>query len=1136
MDSFLSTIHCKTNHIPDKPNNDDLFGESHKNIADSITKLIISQEEGHTIGIQGNWGTGKSTVVNIIKKNFKDDTNTKIVDFDTWSHEGDPLKRVFLYRLLENLRLWIDDDKTYSNLENQITGLKGSLTEPANKQGNFPVFWIITAISILFVPVALQSFFTQLNNLTLSKSNSSGLNFEFLFSTAFIVFFLFMVFSSVIRIRKNPGFIKMDLFKLFSITNPETITSNPCSIDFEKCFKDIIEKSCINQREKSESIKMKDEIHQDRKKIIFIIDNIDRVDTDFAKQIINTLQSFIDPDNTKINIFKNIWVIIPYDLEALLKIWNKNGNPSESSQAFFAKRIQSIFRVPLLINSKWKKFIFDKMKEAFPQNHLDDEIYAVIKIYQQFLNSSNLEPNPRDIIGFINQIGAYHILWEDKITLDEYAEFITKFFLPNRNSITMNSDNYVLLEDMIKNEQISKDKINHFLSLYYVMEQKDAYEYHFSRIILKTIESEDFETINNFYRINPLGFWSVFDDFDFNNILKNNSLTSICFVSKIFNSIDHTDEWNKKISTKIKNKLLDIKDWSFLDSEKLDNLDYLFSKLSEVELQRLFASFAKIEFISSRINDDTNIGETRNGLLKTWLDSLITFVNKDNYSLRNGKYNLVVPFIEKGLFELLTLLCSYKEDNKIFECLCTNIEETTITNEIVDRISSNKFYEESKDLFQVLQKLNIAVDWEKILVAIQKQLLESEPAAINVKSLLLLLLTIRNQLEFSKEFVQTISSSNRLLLLAHANISNNSVLSGLLFCMITFGNNQVLASGAIPAGIDQSIRIIREILTNPKNHVEVLNEFSSFQESFSRMDQLFVQLSNNDNSTTFLLSILEILLTKNMENPIITDVQFFTNWKTIKKCLQVENYLSLLSKFKSIQSIIAQKGFSILDLELYNDLIDIYKPNIDTDFLEKIQDYYSVINTEQWLDFFENKNPIIDFLQRMTNEISPIKLNIPFTQAIEQNLLNFVSSEKIPEKIIENWDSIKQSFPDVPTLIVSLKKVFRVMLSLGKPMSESFYNWLGKELLVEEIISSDEKIIEFFEKIIKEENLPGIRWINDIFDKFPKILHNFSAKNEILAFKTFCFYMFENSTSDTIKSITSKIISSCRWKKPKTVS
>ena len=1135
MDSFKSTIHCKTTHIPDKPNSDDLFGESHKNIADSITKLIITQKEGHTIGIQGSWGTGKSTVINIIKKNFIDDENTKIVDFDSWSHEGDPLKRVFLYRLFEKIESWIMDPDDKQFLLNEIQGLKGPITSNNTSQPSKPWFWILTAISILFVPIAFQSILGQLNNLSLSQNNSNGINIEFISGLFFLIFFLVMIIVSTIKIKKNKEIIKIDLSRFFPESSVETITTNPCSIDFEKCFKDIIKMACGSQSENGKTTKNQDVISQNQKKIIFIVDNIDRVDTDVAKQIINTLQSFIDPDNTQTNVYKNIWVIIPYDLEALLKIWNKNGTNEGFSQAFFSKRIQSIFRVPLLINSKWKKFFFDKMKEAFTENHLDDEFYTVINIYQQFLNSSNLEPNPRDIIGFINQIGAYHILWEDTIPLDEYAEFITKFFLSNPKTTTINkSENYAVLEGLINDDQISKEKINHFLSLYYAMEQKDAYEYHFSRKILRTIESEDSETINNFYRINPLGFWNSFDEFDFNNIIiKDNSIASICFVSRVFNSIDHEDKWNKKISNKLINVLLNIRDWSSLTTKKVEDLDYIISKFSEGELQRLFAGFTKIDFIKSRINEDADPSEIRNGLLRTWLDTLIFFISKSDYSLKSGKYCAFVPFSEKGFFEFLTLLCDYIEEKEIFKCLFTKLEVTTITNEIVDRISYNKFYEENRNLFQVLQKLNITVDWEKILIAIQKQMLEAEPTVINVKPLLLFLFSVRNQLEISKEIVQTISSSNRLLLLAHINISNNSVLSSLLFGMIIFGNNQVFTSGVIPPGTDQSIRIIKDILSNPKNHAEILNEFSSFQEAFSTLDLLFNQLSKNDNSFIFLLSILEILLTRNMESPKITDVQFFDNWRTIKKSLQVENYRSLLSKFKSIQSVISKNGFTPNDLELYNDLVDLFKPNLDSEFIVKIQEYYSSIQTEQWLDFFETKNPIVDFLQRMSEEISPIQLSFPFTSAVEKILLLYVASDKLPEKVFANWESIKKSYPDRSTLIVSLKTIFKEMINQGKPMSESFYKWIGKEFLDTEILKSDEQIVTFFTKIIKDENIPGINWMSIIFHTYPKLLNYFSIKNEIRVFKRLCFYTIEKSENVTFTMILNSIISYCRWGKPK---
>lgn len=49
--------------------NEDLFEDkTHQRISDNLNKIIEQSPKGITIGLEGSWGSGKSTVINILKK------------------------------------------------------------------------------------------------------------------------------------------------------------------------------------------------------------------------------------------------------------------------------------------------------------------------------------------------------------------------------------------------------------------------------------------------------------------------------------------------------------------------------------------------------------------------------------------------------------------------------------------------------------------------------------------------------------------------------------------------------------------------------------------------------------------------------------------------------------------------------------------------------------------------------------------------------------------------------------------------------------------------------------------------------------------------------------------------------------
>ena len=90
---------CTTHLLPDHPAQTDAFG-SHDRVASGIADLVSSGDGGKSIALTGSWGSGKSTVVELLKLK---DSPTKIFVFNAWTHEGDPLRRTFLEQLINFL-------------------------------------------------------------------------------------------------------------------------------------------------------------------------------------------------------------------------------------------------------------------------------------------------------------------------------------------------------------------------------------------------------------------------------------------------------------------------------------------------------------------------------------------------------------------------------------------------------------------------------------------------------------------------------------------------------------------------------------------------------------------------------------------------------------------------------------------------------------------------------------------------------------------------------------------------------------------------------------------------------------------------------------------------------------------------
>lgn len=108
-----------TNYLKSKNGNKDLFvikdlslfekeydenldSFHHKAYAETLVKLIESNEPPLSIGLFGPWGTGKSTILNIVNSLIKN-KDFLCVYFNAWKYAGDSFRRQFLLNVIEKL-------------------------------------------------------------------------------------------------------------------------------------------------------------------------------------------------------------------------------------------------------------------------------------------------------------------------------------------------------------------------------------------------------------------------------------------------------------------------------------------------------------------------------------------------------------------------------------------------------------------------------------------------------------------------------------------------------------------------------------------------------------------------------------------------------------------------------------------------------------------------------------------------------------------------------------------------------------------------------------------------------------------------------------------------------------------------
>ena len=116
-----------------------------------------------------------------------------------------------------------------------------------------------------------------------------------------------------------------------------TQTPDPTSVEFESIFRDLLDEA----------------LEPENRKLLIVVDNLDRVEPSDALSIWSTLQTFLGhTDYQRPDWIDRLWVLIPYDHNAILRLWDGSGSnatkPANSSLAtsFLDKTFQLRFRAP----------------------------------------------------------------------------------------------------------------------------------------------------------------------------------------------------------------------------------------------------------------------------------------------------------------------------------------------------------------------------------------------------------------------------------------------------------------------------------------------------------------------------------------------------------------------------------------------------------------------------------------------------------------------------------------------------------------------------------------------------------------------------------------------------------------------
>lgn len=342
----------KTLYIEDDVLNDleqDTFG--HKHIANAIVQSIVNTKPPYVIGIFGGWGTGKSSLLTMIKSDL---SKAKIatVTIDAWRYSSTGnLRRAFLVHVANELskgllgelrrRLYATEQEIAPKQKSEFEKNKG-----INWGNLLNMSLTFIGISLIF----LGFLFTAFSIRTFIQIDDIGEFFTQFDWIAFIDKFVDLAFVPFLLTLVN-------YLSFYIVQRPVTITHERIDADelFSYYFQKIVE-----------------QVTKKKKQLVIFIDNLDRLSDDKMVEALESIKAYINNDNCVFVVAcdDNVVRSIVNESPVIPKIANWDGSGRKAGEHYLDKFFQQTFRLPEYMAINLHDFAIKNLEATFVYDEL----------------------------------------------------------------------------------------------------------------------------------------------------------------------------------------------------------------------------------------------------------------------------------------------------------------------------------------------------------------------------------------------------------------------------------------------------------------------------------------------------------------------------------------------------------------------------------------------------------------------------------------------------------------------------------------------------------------------------------------------------------------------------------------------
>lgn len=401
---------------------------SAKALADAIMQL---SETDSAIGLEGDWGSGKSTVIKLAENvlgGHGEKPRWLIFTFDLWAHQSDDFRRAYL----EEFANWAEaqhclNSQASQKARDEIRDRVKEVRTENRKTYNF-----FGAVFLLLIPL-YPLVYAWLGSTAIEKTGTALGGWQWHMPVAVMVivllygvFFLRFIFQYLIRTKRwfrlkkpHPPFLHAlsNAISMFSrdaereVVKQNIRESDPTTIEFHSIFRRILQ-----------------QIQEDGLRVVHILDNIDRLPEDSVPKVWSEVRALFAVRSTgNASRDSTVTVVLPYDKAFILKAFGMKPNCGSDLNVevdFIEKTFDRTLRVAPPVSTDWENFLFSCLDKAFTPKISPDSSGRLFRLLRYYFQEKRLAPSPRRIISYVNDIGTLRAQWSDKIPIESIALYV----------------------------------------------------------------------------------------------------------------------------------------------------------------------------------------------------------------------------------------------------------------------------------------------------------------------------------------------------------------------------------------------------------------------------------------------------------------------------------------------------------------------------------------------------------------------------------------------------------------------------------------------------------------------------------------------------------------------------------------